>query len=131
VTRAEQNAISDQYTVRDNVYGTPHVRDIDVDNMLGTIEISDSFREESSWRQSWHLDPLWRLISSTSTRLVFAHPSGRHLTVSTTGRVSDILRATSKPPHGWHFPAYGVKVPAAEIIVQNRGEVCTTTFTVS
>jgi hypothetical protein len=131
VTRAEQNAVSDRYTVRDSVYGTPHVRDIDVDNMLGTIEISDSFREESSWRQSWHLDPLWRLVSSTSTRLVFAHPSGRHLTVSTTGRVSDVLRATSKPPHGWHFPAYGVKVPAAEIIVRNRGEACTTTFTVS
>lgn len=130
VTRAEQSALGDRYTVRDDVYGTPHVRDIDVDHVRGTVQVSDSFRDES-WQQSWHLDPLWRLISSTSTRLVFAHPAGRRLTVSTTGRVSDILRATSQPPHGWHFPSYGVKVPAAEIIVRNRGAECTTTFTVS
>jgi hypothetical protein len=129
VTRAEQNAADDRYTVQDKVYGTPHVRDIDVDHALNRIQVSDSFSQADSWRQSWHLDPLWRLSSSTSGKLVFIHPAGRRLTITTTGHVSDVLRATSA--HGWHFPAFGVKEPAAEILIDNRDSELTTTFVVS
>jgi hypothetical protein len=83
------------------------------------------------WRQSWHLDPKWTLISSTSTKLVFSHPSGHRLTVGTTGRVSSVRRGVTRPPQGWHFPAFGSRVQAAEITVRNYGAACTTTFWVS
>ena len=63
---------------------------------------------------------------------MFSHPSGRRLTVSTTGRIAAILRGdASESPHGWHFPAPSVKVPAAEIVIRNVGGNSSTTFKVS
>jgi hypothetical protein len=131
ITRATYRAATHKYTLQDTVYGRTHVRGVTVDRDLPRIAVSDAFGKTSVWRQSWHLDPKWTLISSTSTKLVFSHPSGHRLTVGTTGRVSSVRRGVTRPPQGWHFPAFGSRVQAAEITVRNYGAACTTTFWVS
>jgi hypothetical protein len=124
-------AANHRYAVSDSVYGTPHVRGIVVDRDARRMVVSDAFSKAKSWQQSWHLDPQWKLVSSTSTRLIFSHPSGRRLTVTTTGRLVSVKQAVTRPPAGWHFPHFGVRVGAQEILIRNYGKACTTTFTVS
>jgi hypothetical protein len=131
VTSAVYRAANHRYALQDTVYGIRHLRGVIADRDLVHIVVADSFPKASVWRQSWHLDPQWKLSSSASTRLVFTHPSGRRLTVLTTGRVSSVMRGETNPPRGWHFPAFGFRVPAAEIVIRNFGKACTSTFTVS
>jgi hypothetical protein len=120
-----------RYTVKDTVYGVPHVRGIVVYPDAPHIEVSDVFSKVASWTQYWHLDPRWTLVSSAGTRLVFSHPSGRRLTITTTGRLSSVKKGVTSPPAGWHFPAQGVRVAANEVVIRNNGTACTTTFTVT
>ncbi|WP_433717995.1 heparinase II/III domain-containing protein [Actinoplanes sp. CA-051413] len=132
VTEAGQNATTAWCKVKDRIYGMSHTRDIRVLDDLARFEVADSFPTGSSWRQVWHLDSLWTIVSATDKKAVFSHPSGRRLTVSTTGRIAAILRGDeSDSPHGWHFPAPSVKVPAAEIVIRNVGGNSSTTFKVS
>jgi hypothetical protein len=127
------NASSHVFVVKDTVYARSHVRGITVNRDLPRIVVSDSFPGASVWRQSWHLDPDWTLVSggSGATKLVFSHPSGHKLTVGTTGRVSSVLRGVSRGPYGWHFPRFQVAEAANEITIRNYGTACTTTFWVS
>jgi hypothetical protein len=119
------------WQIRDTVYGTAHTRGINVNRDARRIQVSDSFPNKSLWRQHWHLDPAWTLVSSASTQLVFSHPAGRRLTVTTTGRVSGVILGQTRPPAGWHFPRFGVREWAAEIIIRSYGTACTTTFVVT
>jgi hypothetical protein len=131
-----------RYAVRDTVYGVPHVRGVTVyRDAPPHIVVSDSFAPSlakppqaskvTSWQQHWHLDPQWTLVSSASTRLTFSHPSGRRLTITTTGRLSSVEKGVARPPAGWHFPSWGVRVAANEVVIRNHGTACTTTFTVT
>ena len=126
-------AASHVFVVKDTVYGRAHTRGITVNRDMPRIVVSDAFTGTSTWRQSWHLDPAWRLVSGGAggTRLVFRHPSGHTLTVATTGRVSSVLRGVARGPYGWHFPRFQTVEPANEITIRNRGTKCTTTFWVS
>jgi hypothetical protein len=119
------------WQVRDTVYGTSHTRGINVNRDAYRMVVSDSFPNKSLWRQHWHLDPAWTQTSGTATRLTFSHPSGRRLTITTTGRVSGVILGQTRPPAGWHFPRFGVRDWAAEIIIRSYGTACTTTFVVS
>jgi hypothetical protein len=127
--------------VKDTVYGVPHVRGVVVYRDAPHIVVSDSFgpsmakppqaSKVATWRQSWHLDPQWTLVSSASTRLTFSHPPGRRLMITTTGRLSSVKQGVTRPPAGWHFPSWGVRVWANEVVIRNYGKACTTTFTVT
>jgi hypothetical protein len=124
-------AADHRYAVQDTVYGVPHVRDVVVYRDAPHIVVSDSFRSVATWQQYWHLDPQWTLVSSAGTRLTFSHPSGRRLTVTTTGRLSSVNQGVTRPPAGWHFPSWGVRVGANEVVIRNNGKACTTTFSVT
>jgi hypothetical protein len=132
VTEAGQNGTTAWCRVSDRVYGMSHTRHITVRDDLARFVAVDAFPRGSSWRQVWHLDSPWTMVSATNKKAVFSHPSGRRLTVSTTGRIAAILRGDeSESPHGWHFPAPLVKVPAAEVVIRNVGGNSATTFQVS
>jgi hypothetical protein len=120
------------WTIKDRMFSLDHVRGINVNRDQPAIRVSDSFPAASLWRQHWHLDPAWKLVSggSNSTTLVFSHPSGKRLTMTTTGRVSSIVQGITRPPAGWHYPRMGSRVWAYEIVVRSYGRACTTTFTV-
>jgi hypothetical protein len=120
-----------RYSVSDTVYGLGHSRGVIVDRDLRHMVVSDAFTGASVWRQSWHLDPQWALVAQNSTSIIFSHPSGRRLTVTTTGRVSGVVQGITRPPAGWHFPTFGSRVWANEITIRNYGTACTTTFTVN
>ena len=121
------------WTMRDKVYGIDHSRNINVKRDTRTMVVSDNFPASSLWRQHWHLDPAWKLVSggANGTKMVFSHPSGRRLTITTTGRVSSVLQGITRPPAGWHFPKFGSRVWAYEIVLRSYGRACTTTFTVT
>jgi len=68
---------------------------------------------------------------SNATKLVFAHPSGKRLTITTTGRVSSMVQGITRPPQGWHFPRAGARVWAYEIVIRSYGRSSATTFQLS
>jgi hypothetical protein len=121
------------WTITDAVYRLPHWRDVEVSHLVGSMRVTDRFPNAYRWCQHWHLDPAWYLRSGgpNDHTLTFTHPSGRRLTVTTTGRVSHISRGTSRPLAGWHFPRFGEPVPAIEIRVRANATSTTTTFTIS
>ena len=119
------------WTLKDKMFGIDHTRTVNVIRDSATMKISDSFPSSSLWRQYWHLDPQWQRVSYTSTKLVFSHPSGRRLTITTTGRLSSITKGVTRPPAGWHFPTYGTRLQANEISIRSYGRSSVTTFQVS
>jgi hypothetical protein len=133
VTASKVQASSHNWTIKDRIYGVDHVRGVNVNRDAPSLTGSDSFAQSSVWRQYWHLDPAWTLTSGgpDSTKLVFAPPSGRRLTMTTTGRVSSVVQGITRPTQGWHFPEYSSRYPAREIVVRSYGGACTTTFTLS
>ena len=133
VSAAVIQAPAHGWSLTDTVYGVPHTRGVNVNRDAQRMQVSDTFASVSLWRQHWHLDPQWTLVSggANSTVLVFSHSSGKKLTVTTTGRVSGVAHGLTRPPTGWHFPDFGVRVWAEEIVIRSYGTACTTTFQVS
>jgi hypothetical protein len=124
------------WNVKDTVYGTgglAHSRNVNVNRTSSRMTITDKFPNTYLWRQHWHLDSEWKLVSggANSKTLVFSHPSGRKLTVTTTGAVSIVSKGVSRPPAGWHFPEFGEREAANEILMRANAKTFTTTFTVS
>ena len=121
------------WTIRDKVYGIDHTRNVNINRDVPRIQVTDNFPSAALWRQHWHLDPAWQLTSGgpNSTMLTFRHPSGRTLTMTTTGRVSTVVVGITRPPTGWHFPVFGSRHWAYEIIVRSYGRANTTSFVVS
>ncbi|WP_328474606.1 hypothetical protein OHA21_15640 [Actinoplanes sp. NBC_00393] len=115
--------------VNDTVYGMPHQRAITVSPRQARMTVADSFTGAPAWSQHWHLDPGWIRISGT---LNFRHPSGRHLTVRTTGRVSEVRHGDRNSPYGWIFPRAGHQVAAYQLKIDAvTGGPVRTTFQLS
>jgi hypothetical protein len=129
------NPTSHIIQVRDTVYGPAHTRGVTVNSDLPRMVVSDKFTGVAKWRQQWHLDPDWTLVSGAvgGTTLVFQHPSGHILSITTTGVVVSVLKGSTAAagPYGWHFPRFQTKEPAYQIMIDNNGANCTTTFRVS
>jgi hypothetical protein len=133
VTGSRILAASHNWTIKDKVYGIDHTRGVNANRDGPSLTVSDTFAAVSVWRQYWHLDPAWTKVSGgpESTTLVFAHPSGKRLTMTTTGRVSSVVQGITRPVQGWNFPKYNSRYPAPEIVVRSYGKASTTTFTLS
>ncbi|MEU8233278.1 heparinase II/III family protein [Actinoplanes sp. NPDC048967] len=121
------------WTVQDTMFGISHTRGVNVNRDTVTMKVSDTFPSKSLWRQYFHLDPEWTMVSATpnSTTMVFAHPSGRRLTITTTGRLSSAVQGITRPPQGWHFPEWGARVWAYEIVIRSYGRSSVTSLKVS
>ena len=129
VTEASITPQKHVVTVRDEIYLVPHTRAIEVEP--GSMTVSDSFENTEKWNQSWHLDPKWKLTSRSGDWMVFKHPGGRTLTITTTGRIAKVQRGvTGTETAGWHFPSAGKKQPAHQITIANNGREGTTRFQV-
>ncbi|GLY95535.1 heparinase II/III family protein [Actinoplanes sp. NBRC 103695] len=133
ITAATITGPAHAYAVSDTMFGIAHTRDINVNRDTATMRVTDNFPAKDLWRQYWHLDPAWTVVSAplNGTQLVFSHPSGRRLTITTTGRTSSIVQGITRPPAGWHFPEFGVRVWNNEIVLRSYGRASVTTFTVS
>lgn len=118
------------WTIKDEMFGIDHLRNINVNRATQAIRVTDYFAGASWWHQYWHLDPAWRLVSKSSTRLRFSHPSGKRLAVTTTGRLSNVVRGEDSPVQGWNFPDFGSKVSACEIVIRSYGKSSITSFQV-
>ncbi|MFI1993831.1 hypothetical protein [Actinoplanes sp. NPDC020271] len=121
------------WTITDDIYNTPHTRSVNVSRDAHRIQISDLFTKSTLWRQNWHLAPGWTLVSGkvNGTTLTFKHTSGRRLTVTTTGRVSGIVKGKTNPIQGWHFPAFGSRTQSIDLVIRSNNRKATvTTFTV-
>lgn len=133
VTASRVQAPAHSWTLVDDIYNTPHTRNVNVNRDLHRMVVTDVFPKSTMWRQHWHLDPGWTLVSgkTNGTTVTFKHTSGRQLTVTTTGRVSGIVKGTTNPINGWHFPAFGTRTQAVDLIIRSYGRGATaTTFTV-
>ncbi|MFI1995967.1 hypothetical protein [Actinoplanes sp. NPDC020271] len=120
--------------VTDDVYGPLHRRRIMVDQKRPALAVTDAFGDVPEWSQNWHLDPAWKLVSGKvgDANLTFRHPSGRILTVSTSGRVSGIWIGDKSLPYGWVFPEAGKKIAAYQLSVKSPdGAPVATTFRVT
>ena len=124
---------SHNWTIKDTVYGIAHTRGVNSNRDVPRLTVSDTFTGSSLWRQYFHLDPAWTHVSggADDTTLQFAHPSGRRLTVTTSGRVSGVVRGVTKIVQGWNFPRYGSRHPAYQIVIRSYAGASTTVFTVS
>ena len=116
------------WTIKDKMFGLDHSRNINVNRAARTIRVTDYFTGASWWSQHWHLDPSWRLVLRSNTKLTFAHPSGKRLVATTTGRVSAVVRGAAAPVRGWNFPDFGSRVSACEIVIRSYGKSIITTF---
>jgi heparinase II/III-like protein len=121
------------WAVSDNLYGRAHTRSINVNHPLRRFRVTDTFAGRGSTRQYWHLDPAWVLGSAPigGTRLVFRHPSGKTLTITTSGRLAALVRGSTRPVAGWHFPKVSTRVPSWQIAIGSVGRTTSTTFTVT
>ncbi|GLY95536.1 hypothetical protein [Actinoplanes sp. NBRC 103695] len=122
------------WSVKDTMFGIAHTRGVNVNRDTTTMKVSDTFGGGATlWCQYWHLDPAWKLTSGgpNGVKLVFTHPSGRKLTVTTTGRVSSLAKGITRPPAGWNFPKFGSRVQNYEIVIRSYGKGSITTFQIS
>jgi Heparinase II/III-like protein len=125
LTYAKVQAAAHAWQTTDDLYPRHHVRTVNVNNLTRAISVTDQFSGAGAFRQSWHLDPVWRVVSAprNGQRLVFADGAGRRLTVTTTGRLSGVQSGVRSPLAGWTFPAQGRRVPAAQITIRSTGVV--------
>jgi hypothetical protein len=132
VTGTVIQAAAHSWTVQDKMFGIAHSRGVNVNRDSKTMKVSDTFPGKSMWRQYFHLDPAWSKVSGGvgGTKMEFAHPSGRRLTVTTSGRVSGVVRGVTRPPQGWHFPEQGSRVRAYELVIRSYGKSSVTSFKV-
>ena len=121
------------YRLVENLYGVAHTRTLNVADSTHRLVVRDSYAGGVAFRQYWHLAPAWRLVSApaNATVLVFQTRFGQRLTITTTGRLSGLVRGANRPIAGWSFPAYGKEDPAYQISLRSAGPSVTTTFTVS
>ncbi|ROP31424.1 hypothetical protein EDD30_4324 [Couchioplanes caeruleus] len=135
VSGSVAQAAAHAWTIKNTVYGTgrAHSRNVNVNRDASRMTVTDKFPKAQLWRQYWHLDPQWRRVSGVKNgkTLVFAHPSGRKLRITTTGAVSGFVKGITRPPAGWHYPSFGNRVQAYEIVIRSTAPTLTTTFTVS
>ncbi len=133
VRTSKVQASAHAWTIVDDIYNIPHTRSVNVSRDAHRLQVSDVFSKSALWRQHWHLDPGWTLVSGKvdGTALTFQHTSGRRLTVTTTGRVSGIVKGRTSSIGGWHFPSFGTRTQAIDLQIRSNGTRATvTTFTV-
>jgi hypothetical protein len=118
------------WNIKDKMFGIDHSRNINVNRDTKTMRVTDYFPGASLWRQHWHLDPAWQLVSKSSTKLTLSHPSGKRLVVTTTGRLSDVVRGDTWPVQGWNYPDFGSRVSAYEIVIRSYGKSSISSFRV-
>ncbi|HVN13808.1 MAG TPA: heparinase II/III family protein [Kineosporiaceae bacterium] len=127
VTAMTIRAPAQSWTLVDSLYGVRHVRGVMVQRARPSLAVADSFAGGRAFRQMWHLDPSWTLVSRSRNGKRLTFRSGGHvLTVTTTGVFTAVVRGATRPVGGWHFPSHGHRVASAEFATTARGSARTT-----
>lgn len=135
VSVATIQAPAHAWKLDDSLYGIAHSRTLNINNGTRTLIVADTYPAATVYRQNWHLDPEWQLVSggaANSKKIVFRHTTaGRTLTITTTGLLSSILRGSTNPIAGWLFPKRDSRVPNPHLVIRSAAAKTTTTFVVS
>lgn len=117
----------------DRQYPLIHTRSLNINRVTQRLAVSDSFAGAGTFRQSWHLDPSWVLVAApmNGQSFVFANPLGRTLTITTSGRLSNVQRGDTSPVAGWNFPAQDHQTPAYQLTIRSLTRTVSTTFSVT
>jgi hypothetical protein len=132
LARTSFGADSHQWVLTDRLFGLAHQRGVLVLENAHTLTVADAYAVKgTSFVQKFHLDPSWTLVALTDGARTarFARSGGRRLTVTTTGALS-LLKGSTRPVAGWHFPAFGARVPGDELTV-TATTTASTAFAVS
>jgi hypothetical protein len=126
VTKTALAASTHQWWLQDRLFGPAHRRSVLVVPSKRTLTVADSFPRRTSFGQQWHLDPAWQLaeLDARAGRARFTRADGTVLTVTSTGRLS-VLRGSTRPLAGWHFPTSGSRVPNVQLTSSGLGDVRT------
>ena len=118
VTASRIRSAAHNWTINDKVYGIAHTRGVYANRDIPSLTVSDIFTGSplgGSTGTSTRPGPT-SPAARTVDRLVFAHPTGRRLTITTNGKVSGVVRGVKQPVQGYNFPEYGVRYPAYEVV---------------
>ncbi|NHC14271.1 heparinase II/III domain-containing protein [Motilibacter deserti] len=118
------------FKISDSLFGRSHTRTVNVNSRTRTLRVADTYAGKGQQLQFWHLHEAWTLTRRSPGRLVFRHPAGRTLTLTTTGAVSAVRRGSSAPVAGWVFPHRHDSEPASQVTLRATGSVLRTTLTV-
>ncbi|MDO5711135.1 MAG: heparinase II/III family protein [Micrococcales bacterium] len=120
------------WVVTDSVFGRSHSRGVTVNHAQRTLTVRDAFRGSGAADQVWHLDPQWKLVSTSKNGRVlrFKRADRRTLEITTTAKLASALRGSTRPVAGWNFPAPGQRVPNWELRIRWSKGTATTTFKV-
>ena len=126
VTKTALAAATHQWWLQDRLFGPTHSRAVLVVPAKRTLTVSDAFPRGTAFAQQWHLDPAWQLagLDVHAGRARFTRADGRVLTVVSTGRLS-VLRGSTRPLAGWHFPTSGVRIPNVQLTSSGVGDLRT------
>lgn len=118
-----------RWNVTDRVFGVAHTRNVQVHGAARVMTVKDTYAGRTGFRQSWHLDPQWKLVNQRGKTLNLSHPDGRRLAMTTTGHYVSSSRGKTRPLAGWNHPSTGQRVANWEIVIRGEG-TATTTFVV-
>jgi hypothetical protein len=131
LTSSTVHTTAHTWTTTDTLYGRRHTRTVTVNDARHTLRVIDTYTGTGGHRQTFHLDPAWVLASQSTHRLTFIHPSGRRLTLATSGALSSVAKGQTHPIAGWTFPRRSAKVANLQVFLQTRAARIDTTLTVS
>jgi hypothetical protein len=126
VTKTALAANTHQWWLQDRLFGPAHRRSVLVVPSKRTLTVADAFPGRTSFGQQWHLDPAWQLASldARAGRATFTRVDGKVLTVTSTGRLS-VLRGSTRPMAGWHFPTSDSRLPNVQVTSSGVGAMRT------
>jgi len=132
ILRSSIGSTAHHWSLDDEQYGSRHLRDVTVDDAHHALSVIDSFSARLGFRQYWHLDRSWQLVSLDRQRhhATFRNSSGHILAVTTDGLIRPPVQGATRPVAGWSFPHQGQRVPVYEFIVEATTTMLHTTFQV-
>jgi hypothetical protein len=133
VTAGTVQAPAHAWQVEDDLYPLHHVRTVNVYRDTRMLRLRDSFAGPGPFDQYFHLAPEWLLVSVSGDRhsAVFRLPSGRRLTVTTTGLIRQVVRGSAQPIAGWFFPDDGVRLAAYQLRIASLTRTISTALRVT
>jgi hypothetical protein len=107
-------------------YGVAQSRGVSVDSVNNSMQVIDT-AAGMTLDQVFPLDPRWRLLTQGSTSAVLVDSTGARLMISTTGRITTVVRGAEGDDGGWVYAMSPARrFPSVRIVISGVGRVTTT-----